>query len=745
RSTISPEGRALSRQHFSREKINIMKSLDLLIIDEISMVRADVLDAIDEVLRRYRRKSRPFGGVQLLMIGDLQQLAPVIKDDEWDILSKYYDSGFFFSSLALKATEYISVELEHIYRQQDSNFIRVLNSIRDNRPDKDTIRALNDRYIPGFKPEEEEGYIILTTHNARAQRINDSRLSELPAEEFRFKARVEGDFPEYNYPTDPNLLLKAGAQVMFVKNDPDPKKEFYNGKIGKIVDIDDDIIYVQCPGEDSAIEVNPLEWENMKYTIDQETKEISENIVGRFIQYPLKLAWAITIHKSQGLTFDKAVIDSQLAFAHGQVYVALSRCRTLEGLVLSTPVNYQGLNSDRQVEHFTDDLRHNPPDSGQLQKAMTDYEQSLIKELFSFSNIRYIIENGLKTARQFNEVVIGDVYGTFNDMRNRFDAEINIVSAKFISLIDQAFRTGVDEAFRQRIAKATIYFTEKIEDIIAHPLQKLTIDTDNKSVAKEFKDVTKKLWEETYIKNACLKACKNNFEIKDYLDARAKSALSVPLLRTVKKNRLTEKFDSQEKESLFSHLKAWRTAKAEELDIPLYMIMHQKTIQEIVHFLPVTEKELIHIKGFGPKKMKNYGAEVLDLINEFVSKEEINIDERENVVIASTKKKKKERTDKGHTFEISFSMFREGKSISEIAGERKMTEATIENHLAYFIGIGELDIHELLDEGIISTISDFFNKNGIMGLNDTMEALQGKYTYSQLRMVREYVKTNQVN
>ena len=251
-------------KRFSREKINIMRSLDLLVIDEISMVRADVLDGIDEVLRRYKNRYKPFGGVQLLMIGDLQQLAPVVKDDDWAILKDYYDTCFFFSSHALKRSKFMGIELNHIFRQSDQRFIDLLNKVRENRMDAATLQELNQRHIPGFNPEEKEGYITLTTHNYQSQQINDSKLGQLGAQSHRFKAEVQGEFPEYSYPTDLELELKVGAQVMFVKNDISADKRFYNGKIGKITNIDDETIEVQCPGDYLPIDVEKAEWAKCK-------------------------------------------------------------------------------------------------------------------------------------------------------------------------------------------------------------------------------------------------------------------------------------------------------------------------------------------------------------------------------------------------------------------------------------------------------------------------------------------------
>ncbi len=334
---------------FNREKIRIIKSLDLLVIDEISMLRADLLDGIDEVLRRFKNRYKPFGGVQLLMIGDMHQLAPVVKEDEWQILKTHYETVFFFSSKALKETSYVAIELKYIFRQSDEKFINLLGKVRQNKLDKTSFDELNDSYKPGFENEEHDGYIILTTHNAKAKTINEKRLAKVTLQSRTFIAETDGDFPEYTYPTEYELELKIGAQVMFVKNDIKASKEYYNGKIGKITGFEEESVFVKCPEDEDPIEVNKLSWENIRYEINEETKEIQETVVGKFVQYPLKLAWAITIHKSQGLTFDKAIIDAQAAFAFGQVYVALSRCRTLEGMVLSSRISASSIKSDPHI------------------------------------------------------------------------------------------------------------------------------------------------------------------------------------------------------------------------------------------------------------------------------------------------------------------------------------------------------------------------------------------------------------
>lgn len=262
-------GSDMQQRRFSKEKINIIKGLDLLVIDEISMVRADLLDGVDAVLRHYKHRHRPFGGVQLLMIGDLHQLSPVIKDDEWQLLKPYYDSCYFFSSHALKQTDMISIELKHIYRQSDADFIELLNRVRDNRLDSATLQALNTRYRPDFQPGEDDDYITLTTHNRKADHINERQLQALPSKPFSFEARIEGDYPEYSYPTAETLTLKKGAQVMFVRNDSSAEKRYFNGKIGRITRLDRERIIVKCPDDEQEIPVEPVSWENIKYTLDQ--------------------------------------------------------------------------------------------------------------------------------------------------------------------------------------------------------------------------------------------------------------------------------------------------------------------------------------------------------------------------------------------------------------------------------------------------------------------------------------------
>lgn len=606
-------------KHFSREKINIIRSLDLLVIDEISMVRADLLDAIDEVLRKFKNRNAPFGGVQLLMIGDLQQLAPVVKEDEWEILRAYYDTCYFFSSRALKKSGFVGIELTHIYRQSDMEFISLLNKIRNNQADDDTLETLNKRFIPNFIPDDKEGYIILTTHNYQAKQINESKLEKLKSKAHSFEATVKRDFPEYAYPADFRLTLKEGAQVMFIKNDISHEKRFYNGKIGKVTGFDENIIEVKCPGDEAPIQVERAEWENCKYTLNETTKEIEEEVIGSFVQYPLKLAWAITIHKSQGLTFEKAIIDARNSFAHGQVYVALSRCKTLEGLVLSTPIASYSVKNDTTVLRFTDDVEQCQPGPKELDDARKLYRQQLILELFDFQPVVNRTKYLLRFCGEHSEQLIGNYKEQFDKMTSALQ-QTEDVASRFCNQLKQLFQLpsgeGIHALLQDRLKKSGVYFTEKLDKEVIQSLLAATFDTDNREVGRNMNDVTAKLTKELAVKRACMETICNGFELKKFLEARSKASIELPVY--VKKRREAEGAGLPvQHPELYKHLKNWRDEKAVQLDVVIYRVIPQKTLLEIVNTLPNDSRSLKAIKGMGAKKMKHFGKEILDLVNAY--------------------------------------------------------------------------------------------------------------------------------
>lgn len=481
-SPFVPEAQIKSKFDFGREKRKIISSIDLLIIDEISMVRADLLDAIDSVLRRYRDRYQPFGGVQLLMIGDLAQLTPVVTPEDERLLKPYYDTPYFFGSKALAQTKYVTIQLEKVYRQQDDMFISILNHIRDGKPTAEDLALLNSRVMPTLS-RSEESYIRLTTHNNLANNYNDNELRKLPSRSFLFHAEIEGTFPEYSYPTGETLELKTGAQVMFVKNDPTAERRYYNGRIGHVTYVDDHRILVLCKGDSNAIEVEPLEWENTRYTLNPETREIETDVQGVFKQYPLRLAWAITIHKSQGLTFDHAIIDANQSFAPGQVYVALSRCRTLEGLALAQPLQERSIISDEQVNSYIDHQEQEAEKSiEQLPTLKEEYERQLLIELFDFRQVLYLQEylvrlfseffyNSYSSLTQLHKQALDDIKSQIMTVADKWTAHIKALPTKQLREPD----------FLERVKRSAEYFSQKLNDILAKPISlSENVNTNNK-------------------------------------------------------------------------------------------------------------------------------------------------------------------------------------------------------------------------------------------------------------------------
>ena len=486
-----PNAQIKSKFDFSKEKRRIIASLDLLIIDEISMVRSDLLDAIDAVLRRFKNRYLPFGGVQLLMIGDLQQLTPVVTPEDERLLAPYYDTPYFFGSKALQQIDYVTIQLEKVYRQEDDRFIAVLNHIREAHPTPEDINILNARCKPTFIPKPGEGYIRLTTHNRLADDYNESELAKLPGSSYRYRAEVQGTFPEYAYPTSELLILKKGAQVMFIKNDPSGKHEYYNGRIGEVVEISDTYVSVLCPGDSEAIDVQPLEWENSQYQLNPETREIETKVQGVFKQLPLRLAWAITIHKSQGLTFEHAIIDANLSFAPGQVYVALSRCKTLEGMVLSTPLEPRAILSDARVENYIIHQEEEARKSiAQLPQLREEYYRHLLLELFDFHDILYKEEHLVRLMMEFFYHSFTDLSEWHKRVLNGFNTQIRPVAEKWLQVIRQMSVEQLhDDAFLERVKRSATYFEESINMVFADSLVKAAdIKTNNKQAMTRFTD-----------------------------------------------------------------------------------------------------------------------------------------------------------------------------------------------------------------------------------------------------------------
>lgn len=749
-ASFNPGAQQNNNKKFNREKIKLIQSLDLLVIDEISMVRADMLDAIDEVLRRYKNHYQPFGGVQLLMIGDLHQLSPVIKDDEWYMLKEYYDTVYFFSSKALQKTEPISIELKHIYRQSDQYFIKMLNSIRDNNVDYDLLNELNERYIPDFKPADDEGYITLTTHNNSAQTINQTKLSELKLGSFYFNADIKDDFPSYAYPTEVTLELKVNAQVMFVKNDSSRDKNYYNGKIGRVTKIEGKDIYVKCDSDLAEIVVGQEEWQNIKYVLNQSTKEIEEQVLGTFKQYPLKLAWAITIHKSQGLTFEKAIIDANAAFAHGQVYVALSRCKTFEGMVLSTPIIGNSIKTDEVVAEFTKDIHRNLPNAGDLKESKTRFQQMLLADLFDFS----VIE---KDIRYFNKLIEGNS----NILHGNLEPEIKLLNdayTKDIHSVNEKFKVQMaqilaDESLpetnmelQERVKKASAYFAHRLDVEFYEKTKEIIIDSDNKLVKESVYEGLEDFQRNVFVKIQCFKKMMFGFVASDYMHAKANAEIDFkPIIKSQVLAKVYVPKTMQHGE-LYISLKQWRDEMASDKDIDPYMILAQKVLIEIVSKLPVTESELMAIKGLGKKKIAQFGSAIIGIIKDYCIDHKIEKTFQETVMDMPLKKEKekpKQATQTaGDSMQTTYALFQQGLSMEQIALQRNLSPSTISTHLADLISMGQVNIEALVSEENVALIAKVFKASPDKTLTEIKGILGDTFTYNELRYVKNHLLAN---
>lgn len=523
-----------SKMHyqFGKVKRNIIRSMDLLVIDEISMVRADLLDAIDDALRRYRDREKPFGGVQLLMIGDVQQLAPVIRDDDWELLKTYYDSPYFFSSRALQQTEYMTIELQTVYRQQDEKFLSLLNKVRTNKTDEQSLAELNKRYIPNFQPPKDADYIRLTTHNYQAQIVNDRELALLRTSSFSFRAEIKGNFPEYSFPTDEVLTLKEGAQIMFVKNDSSSEKRYYNGMIGEVVKLSESSVFVRSKNDNHIFQLEPEEWTNAKYVINPTTQEITEEVEGTFRQYPLRLAWAITIHKSQGLTFEHAIIDVQNSFAHGQTYVALSRCKTLEGMVLDSPIHREAIICDEKVDNFNKEVLQHAPGSSEVQQLQKAYTLHLLQELFNFKSIEQTYKRMLRLLDEHFYKKYPELLEDYKKLDETLKQLIQLALRFEVQYTRVFHEAGGDikaEAVQERIHSAAAYFRDLLVDFLAL-YSRTVIVSDNKVLQKQAKERYLDLGEALSFKAKILTYEadeEHSFTISDYLKVKAKILLGI--------------------------------------------------------------------------------------------------------------------------------------------------------------------------------------------------------------------------
>ena len=711
-----------AQRKFSKTKIDIIKSLDLIIIDEISMVRADLLDGIDQVMRRYKNRNKVFGGVQILMIGDLQQLAPVVRPNEWSLLQAHYNTVYFFSSKAYQEANVVSIELKHIYRQKNEDFIKILNEIRTDTLSDMSAKILNKNYNPSFSPTKEEGYITLTTHNNRANLINESELNKLKIKSSFFKAEISGKFSENAYPNAERLELKVGAQVMFIKNDSSTDKRYYNGKIGIITAISKESVTVKCANEIDEIVTEKETWSNINYSINEETKAIKEEMIGAFSQIPLRLAWAITIHKSQGLTFEKAIIDAEASFAHGQTYVALSRCTSLEGLVLKTPITSSAIINDSTVSVFNESVEENHPDESVLNESEKHFQLNLISEILDYQALLYPITRLIDVFYNNRTSIKGDVIDHLQTVKDDGIVALMKISNGFKNQLNTLSEDNVlpenSSQIQERFIKAITYFLNTTKNNIQKPLDTITFSTDNKAVKKDFSKQFDSLQEKLEEKLFALQKMTKGFKVQEYLQVRANAVLqkTAPL----KKKKVASKRDP----ILALKLRELRDGIAKSLEIAHFQIFTQETLYALCDDLPRTEKELLKVVGMGKTRVSKYGEEILEAIEVYCKENGIN----------RLNQQKKE--DKKPTKQISFELFKAGLSIKEISKERSLTPGTIENHLANYISSGDIDVLELIPLKRYKNIRNQVETAGeVKGLTALKEKVDGSITYMELKMV----------
>lgn len=729
----------LSRLRLNQERRKIFQELDLLIIDEISMVRCDVLDAIDVILRHVRyRHSEPFGGVQVLFIGDMFQLPPVVKEQEWNALKECYQSPYFFDSYVVKEDAPVYMEFTKIYRQTEERFIYLLNKVRNNEMNDEDLLSLNRRYHPNFFGKSSEGYILLTTHNDKAREINADKLASIPGKALTYKSEVKGDFPATAFPADEVLQLKVGAQVMFIKNDADKTRRYFNGKIGMVAELSKDKILVQCKNEDPPIEVSKEKWENIRYTLDKSARQLSEELLGSFSQYPLRLAWAITIHKSQGLTFEKAIIDAGKAFAPGQVYVALSRCTSLEGMVLYSHIKPKTLYADDRIVQFTknvlsfEDLQH------EFVQAKKAYEEKLLVSVFDFKNQ----VTGMKELQSYilehNTSFNTEMFPWSDELFNKLNS-LQGTAEKFHSQLKKLFplveKIEDNLELKERIKSAANWFSNEIKLIIVNILQS-PANTDSAVNAKAYNELLKEIY---------ISLAQQKFLLQTFFDGK----LNMENFHRCKKNFVAPSFSvnaysgaSENKvqlahPNLYYKLKTLRDAICSKKNLPIYFVAGGKTLEEMTTYLPQTLDELEQISGFGKSKLETYGNEFLSIIKKYSLENDLS----SNISKKNAKLKRKETKEpKLDTKAETFRLYKEGKTVSEIAKARNFAIQTIEGHLAYYVQKGVIKIEELVDSEKVLLIEPEAQNYTGGSITLIKEKLGSKISFAEIRLVISWVQ-----
>lgn len=697
--TVEGRKNLLDKIKMQGTRRKVIQELELLVIDEISMVRADVLDAMDTILRHIRyRNSEPFGGVQVIFIGDMFQLSPVAVEDEWRLLGQYYTSPYFFHSKVIAQQPPVYIELDKIFRQNNPEFISVLNEVRNNTLSNTGMSLLLERYNPAFKPPNEETWITLTTHNYKADQINGEELAKIKNPVNRFDAKIEGDYPEKSYPTEKTLTLKIGARVMFLKNDTETPRRYFNGKIGIIENFDDESIHIFCPDDEQTIELKKTVWENIRYTTNPETKQIKEEELGKFTQFPLRLAWAITIHKSQGLTFDKAIIDAGAAFAPGQVYVALSRCRSLSGMVLLSKINPQSIQNDRQIV----DYELNKLTTTELNRILDEsrmlYRNFILNQLFDFRNIAgpavQLVKDIGANASSFNDETM-----PFLNTVHEITKQLQEVAEKFNNQLSTIlWQKPVNEDYlSERLSAASTYFKERCS-ILMETLRQSPARTDSRTHASDYTDGIATIFSNTALKSHLFNQLKGYFGIEDYFLCKNTFRMPEFQIPTYAKTTSSVKINSKNPE-LLRKLMTLRNKLCEPKNLPIYIVAGTQSLLEMSDYLPLTSKDLLQISGFGPAKTEKYGQQFLDEIQNYCSERGLESCMHEKFNTKKSKEKEsKPKKAVGETYKTTLEMYQSGKTIDEIAFSRNLAQSTIVGHLGRYVKTGELDINDFVSE-----------------------------------------------
>ena len=596
---------------FGAEKLRLVKSLELLIIDEVSMVRADTMDYLDKILRAINCSTSPFGGVQLVMIGDLFQLPPITNSD-WPVLTRYYKSPFFFESKALNQRPFLTFELTRIYRQNDPVFIDILNGVRQNSLNSSQLETLNSRHIQGVLADK-EGYITVTTHNQLVNDINQQRLNELDGEMFTYTAAVSGDFPREAFPVEEMLKLKVGAQVILARNDSSGKKQYYNGRAAKVIELSLTGIRVKFLDDESEFDLIQEVWQNVKYGLDEDSGKVAESNAGSFTQYPLKLAWAITVHKSQGLTFDKVVVDVSGSFAHGQAYVALSRCRSLEGLILNSAVSFNNIITDQFVSRFMAGVMDTEKVS--LKVALAEDEHQFVKDMMDFSPL-------LAPWKQLNQLL---KKAAPNNAAIQFSLDkISMIEKELISVAERFSRKELgslpsDIPLHElpetvsRLKKSAEYFIPRLNDTAQVISDIFSVDPG--IISKEYNVGThlnrilnflslrtsffKSMQQPEFSIDECRKSVRESNTAFKTKTRDFKSPNDSPVLNA----------------KLYEELLQWRKEQSEVKLVPDYIFMSDKVLVKISNKVPKSMDELAAIQGVGPVKAVEIGKSILKVLD----------------------------------------------------------------------------------------------------------------------------------